>query len=183
MMSMERVRRAGLGLALAGAWILGGTAGAAAQNAEGMKTYLVDGFERAKAWDLEMAAAIPDSAMDWAPTPDVRNFAQQVIHTANNGFIAQAMFGEEAPPFGDEDTLVGDKAALGMAVAKAYDYMIGKLQAMPASALGEQVDFFGRSMTRGRVALFALEHAMWTRGQLVPYLHAHGVAVPQARLF
>ena len=31
--------------------------------------------------------------MTWAPEPDVRNFAQQVIHAANNLFIADAVFG------------------------------------------------------------------------------------------
>lgn len=183
MMSIDRMRRAAVALALAGFSLVGGVTAAAAQDAEGMKTYLIDGFERAKAWDLAIAEAMPDSAMEWAPTPDVRGFAEQIIHTANNGFIAQSMFGEEAPAFGDAEAMVADRAALEAAVSGAYDYLIGKLRAMPASALGEDVEFFGRTMTRGRVALFALEHAMWTRGQLVPYLHAHGVAVPQARLF
>ncbi|MDX1393672.1 MAG: hypothetical protein R3195_04755 [Gemmatimonadota bacterium] len=182
-MSIDRMRRGAVALALAGACFVSGATQADAQDAEGMKAYLIDGFERAKAWDLAIAEAMPDSAREWAPTADVRGFAEQIIHTANNGFIAQSMFGEEAPAFGDADMLVADKAALETAVTDAYDYLIGKLQAMPAAALGEDVEFFGRTMTRGRVALFALEHAMWTRGQLVPYLHAHGVAVPQARLF
>ena len=160
-----------------------GAADAAAQDNEGAKMYLIDAFERAKAWDIAIAEAMPDSAMDWAPTADVRGFAAQIVHTANNGFIARPLFGEDAPAFGEEAELVQDKAALIAAVTNAYDYLIGKLQAMDSAALEEEVDFFGRSMARARVAMFALEHAMWTRGQLVPYMHAHGVAVPQARLF
>jgi hypothetical protein len=150
---------------------------------DGAKAYLVDAFQRAKAWDISLAEAIPDSAMTWAPGPDVRGFAQQVIHAANNLFIAEAVFGAEGPAFGDEDTLVADKAALIAAVGAGYDWIIERLEAMPTSALGEETEFFGRSMARARVFMFALEHAMWTRGQLVPYLHAHGVAVPLQRLF
>ncbi|MDH3732995.1 MAG: DinB family protein [Gemmatimonadota bacterium] len=180
---MTGTKRAGFaGLAIA-ALLLTGAMDATAQSADGMKGYLIDAFERAKAWDISLAEAIPDSAMDWAPNADVRGFAAQIVHTANNGFIAMPLFGEDAPAFGDEAELVADRAALIAAVTNAYDFLIGKLETMDGTSLGDEVDFFGRTMTRGRVALFALEHAMWTRGQLVPYLHAHGVAVPAQRLF
>ncbi len=148
-----------------------------------IKGYLVDAFERAKAWDVSLAQAIPDSAMAWAPNPDVRGFAAQVIHAANNAFIGNAALGEEAPAFGDADALARDKAALVSAVTSGYDWIIGKLRAMPSADLAMESEFFGQTMPRWRVHLFALEHAMWTRGQLVPYLHANGVEVPQQRLF
>lgn len=150
---------------------------------EGAKAYLIDAFQRARDWDVSLAQAIPDSAMEWAPNPDVRGFAEQVIHTANNGFIAPAVFGTDAPEFGDSDALKADKTALIAAVTDAYDWIIAQLETMPPASLSEETEFFGRTLARARVLLFALEHAMWTRGQLVPYLHAHGVAIPQARLF
>ncbi len=184
MITTIRLRRMAACTGLVAALFLGGVGDAAAQDAPGeMKAYLVNAFERARTWDLSLAEAIPDSAMEWAPSADVRGFAAQVVHAADNSFIAMALFGEEAPAFGEEADLVADKAALIAAVTNAYGFLIEKLQAMPAADLSEEVDFFGRSMTRGRVALFGLEHAMWTRGQLVPYLHTHGVAVPQQVLF
>ncbi len=160
--------------------------GAAAQapDMEVMKGYLIDAFERAKAWDVSLAQAIPDSALGWAPSPDVRGFAAQVVHAANNGFVGGPMFGESAPAMGVDEGSVPDKAALVAAVTGTYDWILAKLRAMPAAQLGAEAEFFGgRVMPRWRIALFALEHAMWTRGQLVPYLHAHGVSVPQQRLF
>jgi hypothetical protein len=184
MTSIIRVRRLGACAAVASALFVCAAMEVAAQDpADGAKDYIVNAFERAKAWDLALAEAMPDSAREWAPTADVRGWASQIVHTANNGFIAMPLFGEDAPAFGDEAELVADRAALMSAVTNAYDYLIGKLRAMPAADLSGEVDFFGRTMTRGRVAMFAIEHAMWTRGQLVPYLHAHGVAVPQAMLF
>jgi len=184
MTSTIRVRRLAALSAIAGGLFLGTATSAAAQEpTDGAKDYIVNAFERAKAWDLSLAEAMPDSAMDWAPNDDVRGWAAQIVHTANNGFIAQPLFGVDAPAFGDEAELVADKAALMAAVTNAYDFLIEKLQAMPSADLSAEVDFFGRTMSRGRVAMFAIEHAMWTRGQLVPYLHAHGVAVPQQVLF
>jgi hypothetical protein len=149
-----------------------------------LQEYLVNAFERFKVWDVSMALAIPDSAMRWAPNEDVRDFAEQVEHGANNLFAVSAIFGEEPPGgFGDADVILNDKQALADAVAGSYDWIIERMKGLSAEALAEEVTFFGRSMTRWRVCTFALEHAMWTRGQLVPYFHAHGVPVPRQQLF
>jgi hypothetical protein len=182
MRSLNRAAR-GAGMALAGMLFFGSVVDVAAQEMDPAQAYLIDAFERAKAWDISLAEAMPDSAVDWAPSADVRGFGAQIVHTANNGFVSQALFGKDAPPFGVDEASVSDKGELIAAVTNAYDFIIANLREMDPGALGESVDFFGRSMARARVAMFALEHAMWTRGQLVPYLHAHGVAVPAQRLF
>ena len=149
-----------------------------------MQEYLVNAFERFKAWDVAIALAIPDSALRWAPNPDVRDFAEQVQHGANNLFAAIAIFGEEPPGgFGDPQVILNDKQALADAVGQTYDWIIEHLKGLSAETLAEESTLFGRSMPRWRVCTFALEHAMWTRGQMVPYFHAHGVAVPQQMLF
>ncbi|MDX1579225.1 MAG: hypothetical protein R3266_12115 [Gemmatimonadota bacterium] len=148
---------------------------------EALKGYLVNAFERAKAWDLALTEAMPDSALHWAPSSDVRDFGAQIVHAANVGFIGNALFGEAGPQLDEE---VESKAALTEGVANSYDWVITRLQAMPAGDLETEVDFFGgQVMPRWRVATFALEHAMWTRGQVVPYLHAHGAEIPQNQLF
>lgn len=157
--------------------------GADAQMAA-MQAYLVNAFERSKAWDVSIALAIPDSALRWAPNPDVRDFAEQVEHAANNLFAASAMFGEEpAGGFGDPEVILNDKQALADAVGSTYDWIIERMKQMTTEEMTEEVTLFGRPMLRWRVCTFALEHAMWTRGQLVPYFHAHGVPVPRQQLF
>lgn len=154
-------------------------------DAEAVKAYLVDGFERAKATDVAFAETIPDSALRWAPTPGVRDFAQQVVHAADNSFVAPAVFGEDSPGFfADTAAVLNDGAALAAAVAAAYDWTLASLRKTPAEALRESVPFFGgREMPRWRILGFALEHAMWTRGQLVPYFRIHGIVPPDVRLF
>jgi hypothetical protein len=178
-----------IGLAVLVATIAMAPRPASAQDASdaqmgAMKEYLVNAFERFKTWDVSMALAIPDSALRWAPNEDVRDFAEQVEHGANNLFVASAAFGEEPPGgFGDSAVILNDKQALADAVARSYDWIIERMKRLSTEELAEEVTFFGRPMTRWRVCTFALEHAMWTRGQLVPYLHAHGVPVPQQQLF
>ncbi len=150
---------------------------------ETIRAYLIDAFERARAMDVEFAAAIPDSALRWAPNDEVRDFAEQIAHTANNFFIGDAVFGESAPQLAEkDDALLNDRQALAASIGEAYDWILERLRAMPADDLAEEVDFFGRPMTRWRVCTFALEHAWWTRGQMVPYFRAHGMAPPSPKL-
>lgn len=155
----------------------------AAQDMEIMKQYLIEATERAKAWDVGMAEAIPDSALRWSPSPDMRDFAEQVVHAANISFIGNSVFGTQAPGLlSNDDALLNDKAALVAAVGDGYDWILEQFADMPASALAEEAPFFSGPLPRWRICIFALEHAMWTRGQMVPYFHAHGVAVPPNRL-
>lgn len=158
----------------------------AAQSGEmdAMKAMLVDGFTRAKAWDMALAEGMPEDAMEWAPAEGVRNFADQIVHAAGNGFIGSFMFGEDAPAMAVSEGDVPDKATLVSAIEASYDWIITQLNEMPAEDLAVDVTFIGEAeMPRWRVATFALEHAMWTRGQTVPYFHANGAPVPDNVLF
>lgn len=157
----------------------------AAQDAgmETMRGYLLNGFERARAWDISLAEAMPDSAMNWAPSEGVRGFAAQIVHAANNTFIGTPLFGMDAPGFGVTGQEIPSKAALIASIEAGYDWIIEHLRSISAADLAGDATLFGQTAPRWRLGMFVLEHAMWTRGQLVPYLHAHGVAVPQQRLF
>lgn len=186
----------GLGVLLvaAVAFVLGGTTGAPAEavadtvavetaDMEAMKGMLVDGFERFKTWDVSIAHSMPENAMDWSPAEGVRSFSDQLIHTAANGFIGDVMFGEAAPAMGVAEGAGASKADIAAAIESSYDWLIMKFRAMSPADLAEEVDFFGQTMPRWRVGTFALEHSMWTRGQMVPYFRANGMAPPDVVLF
>lgn len=162
---------------------LAAQAGDGSLDAEAVKAYLVDGFERARATDVAFAGAIPDSAFRWAPVTGVRDFAEQVAHAADNSFVGPAVFGEQTPSF-FPDAALEDAAALAGAVEAAYDWILERLRATPAADLQPSAPFFGgREMPKWRILAFALEHAMWTRGQVVPYFRIHGIDPPDVRLF
>ncbi len=93
------------------------------------------------------------------------------------------MFGEAAPEMAVSEGNIPDKAALLSAIAAGYDWLIANLNDMDPGDLATEVDFFGQTLPRWRVGTFALEHALWTRGQMVPYYHANDAPVPDNRLF
>ena len=151
-------------------------------DGEDIRAMLIHGFEQYKAHDLEIAAAIPDSALRWAPNDEVRDFAEQVEHYANNLWLSQVALGKEHEAVGDSAQYLNDNAALGSVVAQWYDIVIADLREIPADDFFNEVEFFGgQHMQMWRVYSFGLQHALWTRGGLIPYFRAHGVTVPAFR--
>lgn len=152
-------------------------------GAEEIRALLLGGFEQHRATDLEFARAIPDSALRWAPTEGVRDFAEQVAHSAmdNVMFVARFVGGEAPPSFGDSAVYLNDKEELERAVGAAYDWVSGRLRDLPAAELLAETEMFGRSIPKWRVFLVGLHHADWTRGQLVPYFRLNGVEPPRWR--
>ena len=90
---------------------------------ESIRELLLFGFEQNKLMDIEFARAIPDSALRWKPTPEVRDFAEQVRHIARDYtlFIAGPVFGIERPTFGDSGAYLNDKEVLAHWVTENYD--------------------------------------------------------------
>lgn len=165
--------------------IAGQEADAGALDVEALRAVLVRGFEQHRAMDLEFVAAIPDSALRWAPTPGVRDFAQQVEHvvTSNALLLAGAVLDRPRPTFGDSATYLNDKEALAGLVEAAYDWVLEGVRSLPAEELTADTELIGRRVAKWNAILFALQHADWTRGQLVPYFRLNGVDPPQWRFY
>lgn len=146
---------------------------------------LLEGFENARAMDLEFAMAIPDSAFRWAPTEGVRTFTEQVAHggIANTLFVAEPVLGEPRPEKGDTAVYLNDRDALVEALNRAYDYAIAGVQDLPAEEFLVETMLFGQEMPKWRVLVQALAHGIWTRGQMVPYFRMNGVKPPRYRAF
>ena len=185
-----RVAFAGLGLVLAvvtpEATVAQGAGGSGPTiEVETIRALLLRGFEQGKAMDIDFARAIPDSALRWAPTSEVRDFAEQVEHAAvdNALFVARGILGVSTPTFGDPAMYLDDQEALVEAVTAAYDWVMQSLRELPAEEFEVETTLFGQQMEKWRVYLQALEHGYWTRGQLVPYFRAHGMAPPRYRAF
>jgi len=158
---------------------------APAIEVESIRALLLHGLEQGKAMDIDFARAIPDSALRWAPVAGVRDFAQQVEHTAvdNALFVALGILGVPMPSFGDTAVYLNDKEAMVRAVTAAYDWVEQSLRDLPAEEFMVETSLFGQRLPKWRVYLQALEHGYWTRGQLVPYFRINGMAPPPYRSF
>jgi uncharacterized damage-inducible protein DinB len=148
---------------------------------------LVKEWERSKAYTKEYLDAMPESGYALKPTPEMRSFAEQVLHLsdANYGF-ASAATGAKSP-FGQgelEKTSDKSKSNVTKLVLGSYDFVIDNIKKMSESQLDEQVKLFGSFDMTKRLALAkAFEHQVHHRGQTTVYLRLAGVKPPQEKLF
>jgi uncharacterized damage-inducible protein DinB len=141
-------------------------------------------WKRAKKWTLEYVDAAPESAVNFKPTPEVRSFAEQMLHLAfwNYG-ICEPLASKPSPYGTKQETIekrddLKNKAALRKFVEESYDYVLAAINNLDDEKLAEQVSFFGRKATRQLVLTIALDHQTHHRGQTTLYLRLKGVTPP-----
>jgi hypothetical protein len=153
-------------------------------DGEAIRAFLIASFEQAKLMHIDMARSIPDSAMRWGPSDEVRDFAEQVEHAANSLWLETFLSGGSPESPGDSAVYLNDKDALVEAVTRWNDWMLESIRTLPADDFFVERRFFtGENMERWRLYHFALDHAYWTLGQLVGYFRAHGLTPPQYRFY
>ena len=148
---------------------------------------MVKEWERAKAYTKEYLDVMPDTGYSLKPTPEMRSFAEQMLHLtdANYGFAAAAS-GQKSPVgFGDSEKVTDkSKANVTKLVMDGYDFVISSLRKMDASQLSGNVKFFDRfEMTKGMAFQKCFEHQTHHRGQTTVYIRLAGATPPQEKLF
>jgi uncharacterized damage-inducible protein DinB len=148
---------------------------------------LVKDWERAKAYTKEYLDAMPEAGYSLKPTPEMRSFAEQMLHLtdANYGFAAAAS-GEKSPVgFGEsEKTADKSKANVTKLVMAGYDFMIAAIKKMTPAQFAETTKLFNRfDMTKGAVIEKCFEHQTHHRGQTTVYIRLAKGTPPQEKLF
>lgn len=148
---------------------------------------LVKEWERSKAYTKEYLDIMPESGYGLKPTPEIRSFAEQVLHLAdaNYGF-ASAVTGTKSPsgPGELEKTSDKSKANVSKVVLTSYDFVIDNVKKMSDAQLDEAIKLFGKFDMSRRMALAKVfEHQAHHRGQTTVYLRLAGVKPPQEKLF
>ncbi|HUH45741.1 MAG TPA: DinB family protein [Arenibacter sp.] len=144
-------------------------------------------WERAKAYTKEYLDAMPESGYSLKPTPEMRSFADQMLHItdANYGFISTAT-GEKVPPGMESLEKITDKSKENVEklVMAGYDFVIAGVKKMTPEQLSENVKLFDRfELTRAEALDKGFEHQTHHRGQTTVYLRLSGVTPPQEKLF
>ncbi len=160
---------------------------AATQAADPIAAMITD-WTRAKEYTKEYLDAMPEDGTNFKPTPDIRSFAEQMLHLAggNFGFVSTAA--GIANPY-DKKNLeqmseFKTKAALTKVVMESYDFAINAIKGMDPKKANEPIKLFGRfDSTRGGAFAKAFEHQTHHRGQTTIYLRLKGVKPPQEKLF
>lgn len=143
-------------------------------------------WERAKAYTLEYLNAMPDAGYSLKPTPEIRSFAEQMLHlTEDNYIFISAMEGTKSPLEGlEKNTTDKSKENITKLVSAGYDFVISAVNKMTAAQLNENIKLFGQfDLTRNVALAKAFEHQTHHRGQATVYLRLAGVKPPQEKLF
>lgn len=148
---------------------------------------MVKEWERAKAYTKEYLDTMPEAGYGLKPTPEMRSFAEQMLHLtdANYGFAAAAT-GEKSPVgFGESEKATDkSKANVTKLVMAGYDFVINSMKKMTPAQLNENVKIFGRfDMTKGTALTKCFEHQTHHRGQATVYIRLAGAKPPQEKLF
>ena len=153
-----------------------------AQSAMPPKSIMLLDWERQKKNVLAYIDVMPDSAMGFAPTPGVRTFAGQIEHFVgtNTEIAAVVLRGLKQPPtLGDTAAYRHRKAALKDYTTKSYDYMLEALRTATPAQLSKTHTLYNQPAAPAwRWLDLSKEHAVWTFGQLIPYLRLNKVTPP-----
>ncbi|HEX7312567.1 MAG TPA: DinB family protein [Pyrinomonadaceae bacterium] len=152
---------------------------------------IVTEWERARTGAREYIEAMPEEAIGFRPTPEVRTFAEHFLHVASANYLfVSAVTGKENPhdkSHGkdpeEREELKQSKEALLEFVLGGYDYLIEAVKQLDGDELEEKVKFFRMEVARELLLAKALEHHAHHRGQTAVYLRLKGIKPPSERLF
>lgn len=157
-------------------------------HAQSSGDYIVKEWERAKAYTKEYLDAMSDSGYNLKPTPEMRSFAEQMLHLtdANYGLGSLATGAKSPYEVGALEKTTTDKSKTNVTkiVLGGYDFIISAAKKMTAAQLNEKIKMFGKfDLTRTQAIEKCFEHQTHHRGQTTVYLRLAGVKPPEEKLF
>lgn len=148
---------------------------------------MVADWTRARDYTKEYLDAMPEDGMSFKPSPDIRSFAEQMLHLANANYaFASAATGAANPMQGKQLEKMEEyktKAALTKTVTDSYDFVITSIKGLDTKKADEGIKLFGRDTSRMGALHKAFEHQTHHRGQTTIYLRLKGVKPPAEKLF
>ena len=154
-----------------------------------LKKQALTDWERAKAYTREYLDAMPEKGMSFKPTPEMRSFAEQMLHLAQANIGLSANGTGAKPIHGDKNLEKSEelktKEALTKTVMESYDFVINSIKNLDQSKLANKVTMESFKITTNQLDWLnkTFEHQTHHRGQCTVYLRLMGVTPPQEKLF
>jgi uncharacterized damage-inducible protein DinB len=147
---------------------------------------LIREWTRARDYTKEYLDAMPEDGYAFKPTPDIRSFAEQMLHiSAANFMFSSRIFGSTNPYQGknlEKMDELKSKAACTKIVLESYDFVIAALKATTEAKLDEKFAVMGYNRPKVMILGLAFEHQTHHRGQTTIYLRLKGVTPPAEKL-
>jgi len=155
------------------------------------QSQMVAEWQRAKTYTKAYLDAMPEDGYSFKATPEIRSFAQQMLHLSDANYIFATVASDKPNPIGDilashninEKTVPPTKEATTKAVMDSYDWVISTLQNMTPDQMQETTKFGKHDIPRSGLFGKAFEHQTHQRGQTTIYLRLKGVTPPAEQLF
>jgi len=150
------------------------------------QSQMVEEWQRAKAYTKEYLDAMPADGYGFKPTPEIRSFAQQMLHLANTNYFFASIGSGKSNPIGKtslEQSVTPSKEATTKVVMESYDFVISTLQEMTPEQAQQSVKFANKEFTRLGIFGKGFEHQTHHCGQTTVYLRLKGVTPPPEKLF
>lgn len=148
---------------------------------------LIADWQRAREFTKEYLDTMPEDGVGFKPNPEIRSFAEQMLHLAAANYNFAAAASGKTNPFQGKSLEKMDelktKATLAKAVLDSYDFMIEAVKGMTDAQLGENIKMGQREMTRELLLAKAFEHQTHHRGQATIYIRMKGIKPPNEKLF
>lgn len=148
-------------------------------------------WARAKLGVQEYIEAMPEDGIGFKPTPQIRSFAEQMLHLAGGNYMFASVAASKENPWdftkGKDPEKVEDfkksKAALLKFVMESYDFAINAVKGLNQAQLDATVELFSMKLPRHLVLTKGIEHQAHHRGQTTIYLRLKDITPPSERLF
>lgn len=154
-----------------------------AQNADQM----VKDWERAKAYTKHYLDAMPESGYAFKPSPEMRSFADQMLHLTDANYELSPLAGglkSPVAPGAATKSVDKSKAATTKMVMAGYDFVISNIKNMKAGQFQDTIKLFDKfTMTKATLLNKIFEHQTHHRGQTTVYFHLQGITPPDQELF
>lgn len=129
---------------------------------------------------LQLAEAIPEDKYSYAPMEGVSNVGEVLMHLSGaNYFIANRL--GHAMPEGMNPRELGkgaDKAEMIKIYKASVKHLNKGIKMISKEAMMEEIEFFGMTAPRARLALIAADHQHEHLGQLIAYARANEIVPP-----
>ncbi|MFN0121331.1 MAG: DinB family protein [Blastocatellia bacterium] len=136
---------------------------------------------RARNWTKEYLDKMPEEGYAHKAVPEVRSFAEQMIHLASANFFYAAQASGQQMPVNRADLTpekYKTKADVTKLVLDSYDFMINAVKGMDMAKLAETQNFRNTTISRMGLVRNGFEHQTHHRGQTTIYLRMKGVTPP-----
>ena len=155
------------------------------------QSQMIAEWQRAKIYTKSYLDAMVEDGYGFKPTPEIRSFAQQMLHLADVNYVFATIASDKPNPVGEtlashdinEKTVSPTKESVIKAVMASYDWVISTLQNMTPDQLHETTKFGKHDITRSELFGKAFEHQTHQRGQTTIYLRLKGTTPPAELLF